>query len=65
MALSAEILAEEPEESLYRMQRQRTNRITRAIVALVAVFAITGIFVALAYRNGPEAADSPANNASP
>ena len=65
MALSAQILAEAPEESLYRLQRQRTNRITLTVVALVAVFAVTGITVTLAYQNGPEAAASPAHNASP
>jgi hypothetical protein len=66
MSLSAEVLAEEPEESMNRLQRQRTTRITMAVVALVAVFAITGISVTLAYQNGPEAAAaSPANHASP
>jgi hypothetical protein len=65
MALSAAILAEEPEESIHRLQRQRTTRITMAVVGLAAVFAITGISVTLAYQNGPEAAASPANHASP
>jgi hypothetical protein len=65
MALSAAVLAEEPEQSLQRLQRQRTNRITMTIVGLVAVFVVTGISVTLAYQKGPEAAASPVNQASP
>jgi hypothetical protein len=65
MTLSAQVLAEDPEQSMHRLQRQRTTRITMAVVALVAVFAVTGISVTLAYQNGPEAAASPANHASP
>jgi hypothetical protein len=65
MSLSAQVLAEEPEESMHRLQRQRTTRIIMTVVGLVAVFAVTGISVTLAYQNGPEAAASPANHARP
>jgi hypothetical protein len=61
MALSAEVLAEEPEESIHRLQRQRTTRIIMTVVALVAVFAVTGLSVTLTYQKGPEAAASPVN----
>jgi hypothetical protein len=64
MPLSAEVLAEEPEQSLHRLQRQRTNRIIMTIVALAAVLTIGGIFTALSYQDGPEATrarESPAN----
>jgi hypothetical protein len=60
MAFSAALLDEEPEESLYRLQRQRTTRIMVTIGALVAGLAVVLISVSLAYQNGPEAAASPA-----
>lgn len=64
MALSVEVMAEAPEQSLYRLQRQRTTRITMAVVALVAAFTITGALVILSYQNGPQAAASPVNQAN-
>jgi len=65
MASSARLMNEEPEQSSYRVRRQRTTRITMAVVAVLAVFAMTGVFVSRAYQNGPKAAASPANQASP
>jgi hypothetical protein len=56
VTLRAAVLAEKPEESLHRLQRQRTTRIIMAVVALVAVFSIGAVFVTLSYEDGPEAA---------
>jgi hypothetical protein len=56
MPLSAEVLAEEPEQTMHRLQRQRTNRIIMTVAVLVATFTITGAFVVLAYQDRPEAA---------
>jgi hypothetical protein len=65
MALSLELLEEEPEQLVGLLQRQRRSRIAMTVVGLVAAFGITGVFVTLAYQNGPEAAASPVNQASP
>jgi hypothetical protein len=60
MALNVALLDEEPEQSLYRLQRQRTTRIWVTIATLVAALAVVLVSVSLAYQNGPEAAASPA-----
>ncbi len=56
MGLNPELLAEEPELAISRLQRQRTIKMVAAAVAVVALVAGVLLMVTIAYHEGPEAA---------
>ncbi len=56
MGLNPQLLAENPELAMLRLQRQRTMKMVAAAVAVVALVAGTLFLVTIAYHEGPEAA---------
>jgi hypothetical protein len=62
MGLSAELLAEEPEHAILRLQRQRTTKMILAGATVVALIAAALFMMTVAYHDRPEAAQQMQHN---